>query len=90
MCFSNSEKAVSHLAAAAKQTGLSPSHAAITTYQALDTFVSSIANACDDVEDGMSMPLAGEKQSSPSLHLVVFLEGVRAKTWADMKGALAK
>jgi hypothetical protein len=73
--------AVKHLQTA--QSNLSPSHAAITEYKALDTFVSSIAAACTHVEDGSS---AGQSQQ---LHLVTFLEGVRDKTWTDMKGALA-
>ncbi|KAJ4476586.1 TIP-1 family-domain-containing protein [Lentinula aciculospora] len=58
-----------------------PASASITTssftrFQALQSFVSTIANACSSVEDG-----AGKQ----NLHVVDFLERVRDRTWVDIK-----
>jgi hypothetical protein len=74
-----SESSVNHLTKSS--TPLSLSHQAITEYQALDSFVTSVLDACKNVEDSMS---------SQKLHLVTFLEGIRDRTWNELKSALAK
>ncbi|KAE9401979.1 hypothetical protein BT96DRAFT_918567 [Gymnopus androsaceus JB14] len=56
------------------------STSSVTQFQALQAFVSSVANACSSVEDG-----AGKQK----LHLVGFLERVRDRTWVDIKKRLS-
>ena len=57
---------------------MSLNHESIKTYQSLQAFVGSVTKACGDVEDGMN---------TQKLHLTTFLEGVRDKTWSDIKAA---
>ncbi|KAJ6626859.1 TIP-1 family-domain-containing protein [Mycena sp. CBHHK59/15] len=56
------------------------SHASVTEYQALQEFVSKVSASCKNVEDG-----AGKQ----TLNLVLFLEKIRDKCWADIKGSLS-
>nr|GAT43660.1 predicted protein [Mycena chlorophos] len=56
------------------------SQSSVTEYQALQQFVDNVAAAVSDVEDGTG------KQT---LNLVTFLEKIRDKCWADIKGALS-
>ncbi|KAJ7042676.1 TIP-1 family-domain-containing protein [Mycena alexandri] len=56
------------------------SHASVTEYQSLQEFVTKVSVACAGVEDGMG------KQT---LNLVLFLEKIRDKCWADIKGSLS-
>ncbi|KDQ54870.1 hypothetical protein JAAARDRAFT_160141 [Jaapia argillacea MUCL 33604] len=66
----------------APTTPLSPT--SLSSYQSLQSFVSSVSQACSDVEDG------GESQGDePKLHLILFLEKIRDRTWIDIKGVLA-
>jgi hypothetical protein len=55
--------------------------AALGDYKALQDFVSKVSEACSAVEDG-----AGQQ----SLHVVMFLEKLRDKTWADIKSAFSR
>ncbi|KAF8213543.1 TIP-1 family-domain-containing protein [Mycena galopus ATCC 62051] len=71
--------------AAGDQIRLSPttapfSSASVTEYQSLQEFVSKVSDACADVEDGTG------KQT---LNLVLFLEKIRDKCWADIKASLS-
>lgn len=61
--------------------GSSVSSASLGQYRALQDFVAKVSEACTSVEDG-----SGQQ----TLHLVVFLNKVRDKTWLDMKGVLSK
>ncbi|KAF7367286.1 hypothetical protein MSAN_00790600 [Mycena sanguinolenta] len=56
------------------------SSASVTEYQSLQEFVSKVSDACADVEDGTG------KQT---LNLVLFLEKIRDKCWADIKATLS-
>ncbi|KAJ7225939.1 RINT-1 family protein [Mycena pura] len=56
------------------------SYASVTQYQALQAFVTKVSDACVNIEDGT------EKQT---LNLVSFLEKIRDKCWADIKGSLS-
>ncbi|KAJ7275473.1 TIP-1 family-domain-containing protein [Mycena haematopus] len=56
------------------------SSASVTEYQSLQEFVRKVSDACGDVEDG-----AGKQ----TLNLVLFLEKIRDKCWADIKAALS-
>ena len=52
---------------------------AVPEYEKLQKFVGSVTNSCRDVEDA-----SGQQK----LHLITFLEGVRDKTWRDIKEVL--
>ncbi|KAI0080027.1 RINT-1 family protein [Panus rudis PR-1116 ss-1] len=52
---------------------------AVSDYENLQKFVSSVNDACTNVEDG-----AGHQK----LHVLVFLEGIRDKTWNEIKAVL--
>lgn len=52
----------------------------MTEYQSLQEFVAKVSDACAGVEDGIG------KQT---LNLVLFLEKIRDKCWADIKGSLS-
>ncbi|KAJ7102352.1 TIP-1 family-domain-containing protein [Mycena belliarum] len=56
------------------------STASVTEYQSLQEFVSKVSAACANVGDG-----AGNQR----LNLVSFLENIRDKCWADIKGSLS-
>ncbi|KAJ7923065.1 TIP-1 family-domain-containing protein [Mycena leptocephala] len=56
------------------------STASVTEYQSLQEFVAKVSDACAGVEDGTG------KQT---LNLVLFLEKIRDKCWADIKGSLS-
>ncbi|KAJ7139717.1 TIP-1 family-domain-containing protein [Mycena epipterygia] len=56
------------------------SYANVTEYQSLQEFVTKVSDACASVEDG-----AGKQ----TLNLVSFLEKIRDKCWADIKGSLS-
>ncbi|KAJ7293754.1 TIP-1 family-domain-containing protein [Mycena rebaudengoi] len=56
------------------------SHASVTEYQTLQEFVDKVSNSCSSIEDG-----AGKQ----TLNLVSFLEKIRDKCWADIKGSLS-
>ncbi|KAJ6501627.1 TIP-1 family-domain-containing protein [Mycena vitilis] len=56
------------------------SSASVTEYQSLQEFVAKVSDACADVEDGI-----GKR----TLNLVMFLEKIRDKCWADIKGSLS-
>ncbi|KAK7064595.1 TIP-1 family-domain-containing protein [Favolaschia claudopus] len=54
--------------------------ASVSEYRSLQEFVAQVSNACANVEDGTG------KQK---LNLVMFLEQIRDKCWADIKGSLS-
>ncbi|KAF9065415.1 TIP-1 family-domain-containing protein [Rhodocollybia butyracea] len=56
------------------------SSSSVSQFQALQTFVTSVADTCTSVEDG-----AGTQQ----LHLVSFLERIRNRTWVDIKKSIS-
>ncbi|KAJ7456570.1 TIP-1 family-domain-containing protein [Mycena latifolia] len=56
------------------------SSASVTEYQSLQDFVTKVSDACENVGDG-----AGKQ----TLNLVSFLEKIRDKCWADIKGSLS-
>lgn len=56
------------------------STSSVTVYRDLRKFVEKVAYACAHVEDG-----SGQQK----LHVVEFLEKVRDRAWADIKGALS-
>ncbi|KAJ6574637.1 TIP-1 family-domain-containing protein [Mycena capillaripes] len=71
--------------AASEQIRSSPmtaplSSSSVTEYQSLQEFVAKVSDACAGVEDG-----AGKQ----TLNLVLFLEKIRDKCWADIKGSLS-
>ncbi|KAF8058265.1 TIP-1 family-domain-containing protein [Lyophyllum atratum] len=59
---------------------LSISASSLSEYQALQSFVAKVSDACSEVENG---------SSEQTLHLVRFLEKIRDKTWADIQGTLS-
>ncbi|KAJ7169459.1 TIP-1 family-domain-containing protein [Mycena filopes] len=61
-------------------TSAALSHSSVTEYQSLQEFVTKVSDACVGVEDGMG------KQT---LNLVLFLEKIRDRCWADIKGSLS-
>ncbi|KAF8225806.1 hypothetical protein L208DRAFT_1425343 [Tricholoma matsutake] len=63
-----------------RATTSSVSLASLSDYQALQDFVSKVSEACSTVEDG-----SGQQ----SLHVVMFLEKLHDKTWADIKSAFS-
>lgn len=73
-----SESAVSQIRTSDSSAALSL--ASVKEYHALQEFVSNVTKSCSQVEDG-----AGQQ----TLQLVTFLERIRDKTWADIKGALS-
>ncbi|KAJ7770915.1 TIP-1 family-domain-containing protein [Mycena maculata] len=56
------------------------SYTSVTEYQSLQEFVTKVSNACASVEDG-----AGKQ----TLNLISFLDNIRDKCWADIKGSLS-
>lgn len=60
---------------------MSSGHQSIKTYQDLQRFVDSVTKSCKDVEQGTG---------GPKLHLATFLEGIRDKTWTDIKTASSR
>jgi hypothetical protein len=63
----------------ASTSSISP--ASLSYYKDLQDFVSKVSEVCSTVEDG-----SGQK----TLHIVVFLERLRDKTWADIKNVLSR
>jgi len=59
---------------------LSISASSLCEYQALQSFVAKVSEACSKVEN---------RSSGQTLHLVEFLERIRDKTWADIQGTLS-
>ncbi|KAJ7693622.1 TIP-1 family-domain-containing protein [Mycena rosella] len=79
------EHALKRSEAACEQIRSSPTaapftYASVTEYQALQEYVTKVSDACASVEDG-----AGKQ----TLNLVSFLEKIRDKCWADIKGSLS-
>ncbi|KAJ6604224.1 TIP-1 family-domain-containing protein [Mycena vulgaris] len=79
------EHALKRSEAACEQIRSSPttaplSYASVTQYQSLQEFVTKVSDACTSIEDG-----AGKQ----TLNLVSFLEKIRDKCWADIKGSLS-
>lgn len=72
----NSEAAVKQV----RDSSCSLTEASVSNYQSLCDYVSKISVACLHVEDE-----AGKQD----LHLVTFVEKVRDRTWADMRGVLS-
>lgn len=64
-----------------RATTSSVSLASLSDYKALQDFVSKVSEACSTVEDG-----SGQQ----SLHVVMFLEKLHDKTWADIKSAFSR
>jgi len=57
------------------------SPASLSDYKALQDFVSKVSESCSTVENA-----SGQQ----SLHVVLFLEKLRDKTWADIKSVLSR
>ncbi|KAF7340034.1 hypothetical protein MVEN_01921300 [Mycena venus] len=73
-----SEAACAQIRSSSSTTPLST--ASVTEYQSLQEFVTKVSDACAGMEDGTG------KQT---LNLVSFLEKIRDKCWADIKGSLS-
>lgn len=56
------------------------SEESVTEYKALQAFVASVIAACENADDG-----AGH-----SLKLIRFLDGVREKTWLDIRNSFSQ
>ncbi|KAJ7124750.1 TIP-1 family-domain-containing protein [Mycena crocata] len=56
------------------------SQASVNEYQCLQEFVEKVSDACAGVEDG---------SGKQTLNLILFLEKIRDKCWADIKGSLS-
>jgi hypothetical protein len=52
----------------------------VAEYKFLQEFVAKVSCSCSDIKDGVDQQ---------SLQIVTFLERIRDKTWADIKGALS-
>ncbi|GLB36487.1 putative RINT-1 / TIP-1 family protein [Lyophyllum shimeji] len=71
---------LSELSAERIRGSKSISASSLAEYQTLQAFVAKVSEACSKVENG---------SSDQTLHLVQFLESIRDKTWADIRGTLS-
>ena len=65
--------------AAIRQAQNFSSHASVSEYGLLHTFVSQLVDKCAVVEHALGQQ---------PLHLVIFIQALRDRTWADIKSSL--